>query len=228
MKQQHILIVEDTIKLAEVLKDYLVQANFSVTILDCGDKAVAAVKSLQPDLILLDIMLPGKDGVDVCREIRSFSSVPIIMITARIHENEMITGLNAGADDYICKPFSPRVATARVNAVLRRIYPEPAGERLASGPIVLNTTYRSVTVHGMGVNLTSSEFDLLRILMETPGQVYSRGDLVSQVLGYEYEGYDRTIDSHIKNLRKKLAGCLPDKKVIKTVYGVGYKFHPSD
>lgn len=223
MKKRHILIVEDSIKLAELLKDYLVRANFSASIIDRGDTAAAVVKSLQPDLILLDLMLPGKDGLDVCREIRSFSTVPIIMITARIQESEMITGLEAGADDYICKPFSPRVATARVEAVLRRIHPEPS-ERLVSGPVVLNPASRSVTINGANVNLTASEFDLLKILMEKPGRVFSRGDLVSQVLGYDYEGYDRTIDSHIKNLRKKLAEHMPDKKFIKTIYGAGYTF----
>ena len=228
MEKKHILIVEDAVKIAELLKDYLLKANFGVSVLDRGDLVVAAVKSCPPDLILLDIMLPGMDGISVCREIRSFSSVPIVMVSAKVQESDMLSGLDVGADDYICKPFSPRVVTARVKAVLRRAKPADKNMHcLISNSIRLDMDSRLVTVKGVEVHLTSSEFELLKILMDQPGHVFSRGDLVSRVQGYEYEGYDRTIDSHVKNLRKKIADHLPGKKIIRTIYGAGYTFDPT-
>jgi len=228
MSKRKILIVEDERKIAELLRDYLVQDGFAVTSLNRGDEADAEVRAHPPDLILLDIMLPGKDGIAVCREIRAFSSVPILMVTARVEEIDRLLGLELGADDYICKPFSPREVVARVKAVLRRVNPETAVERLSAGPLLLDAAARRVSVSGADLHLTPSEFGLLQALMAQPERVFSRSDLISRVQGYAFEGYERTIDSHIKNLRRKIADHLPDETVIRTVYGIGYTFHPPE
>ena len=224
MAHEHILIVEDERKLADLLRDYLSEAGYTVSWLDRGDRVVSRVKRDPPGLILLDIMLPGTDGTEVCREIRKFSKIPVLMITARVEEVDRIIGLELGADDYICKPFSPREVVARVKAVLRRTYSEPETTRLAVGPISLDETTRRVSVDDEALNLTPSEFGLLKILMAHPGRVFSRSELLDKVQGYQFEGYDRTIDTHIKNIRKKIAEKLPGRDVIHTVYGIGYKF----
>lgn len=223
MAGKYVLIVEDESKIAELLKDYLVTAGFPVAIVQRGDSAIAEVRRDTPSLVLLDIMLPGMDGMEVCREIRRFSNVPIIMITARVEEVDRIVGLELGADDYICKPFSPREVVARVKTVLRRYHPQPAEPKLEVGPISMDCATRQVSINGEHVSLTSNEFALLRVLMGSPHRVFSRGELVNLVQGYHFEGYERTIDSHIKNLRKKMAAKLPHQEVIGTVYGVGYK-----
>jgi len=219
-----ILIVEDETKIAELLRDYLEAASFAVSCLYQGDGVVSAVKENPPDLILLDVMLPGKDGMEICRAIRKFSSVPIIMITARIEEIDRLIGLELGADDYICKPFSPREVVARVKAVLRRVHPEPDVKRLVAGPIRLNEETHQVTIDDEDLKLTPSEFGLLKVMMTHPGRVFSRNELINKVQGYDFEGYDRTIDTHVKNLRKKIDARLPGQDIITTVYGVGYKF----
>jgi two-component system response regulator BaeR len=219
-----ILIVEDETKIAELLRDYLQTANFAVSCLYQGDGVISAVKDNPPDLILLDVMLPGKDGMEICRAIRTFSSVPIIMITARVEEIDRLIGLELGADDYICKPFSPREVVARVKAVLRRVHPEPDAKRLTGGPINLNEETHQVTIFNEELNLTPSEFGLLKVMMTHPGRVFSRNELINKVQGYDFEGYDRTIDTHVKNLRKKIDSRLPGQEIISTVYGVGYKF----
>jgi two-component system response regulator BaeR len=224
MAHEHILIVEDERKLADLLRDYLSEAGYTVSWLDRGDRVASRVKQDPPALILLDIMLPGMDGTEVCRDIRKFSQIPILMITARVEEIDRIIGLELGADDYICKPFSPREVVARVKAVLRRAHSEPETTRLAVGPIALDETTRRVSVDDESLNLTPSEFGLLKILMAHPGRVFSRSELLDKVQGYQFEGYDRTIDTHIKNIRKKIAEKLPVREVIHTVYGVGYKF----
>ena len=219
-----ILIVEDETKIAELLRDYLEAASFAVSCLYQGDGVVSAVKENPPDLILLDVMLPGKDGMEICRGIRKFSSVPIIMITARIEEIDRLIGLELGADDYVCKPFSPREVVARVKAVLRRVHPETDAKRLVAGPIRLNEETHQVTIDDEDLKLTPSEFGLLKVMMTHPGRVFSRNELISKVQGYDFEGYDRTIDTHVKNLRKKIDSRLPGQDIISTVYGVGYKF----
>jgi two-component system response regulator BaeR len=224
MSKQKILIVEDEQKISDIMKDYLEKANYAATTLDRGDMVVRQVKKKLPDLILLDIMLPGMDGMDVCREIRKFSNVPIIMLTARVEEIDRLIGLELGADDYICKPFSPREVVARVKAVLRRFHPEPIESQKTQGPITLIEDSRKVFVSDSEIDLTPSEFGLLRFFMGHPDRVFSRNELISNVQGYDFDGYDRTIDTHIKNLRKKIADHLPGKKIIHTVYGVGYKF----
>jgi two-component system response regulator BaeR len=219
-----VLIVEDEIKIAELLQDYLKAAGFSVSCLYQGDGVISAVKDNPPDLILLDVMLPGKDGMEICRAIRKFSSVPVMMITARVEEIDRLIGLELGADDYICKPFSPREVVARVKAVLRRVYPKQDAKRLAAGPIRLNEETLQVTIYNEELKLTPSEFGLLKVMMTHPGRVFSRNELINKVQGYDFEGYDRTIDTHVKNLRKKIASRLAGQEIISTVYGAGYKF----
>lgn len=220
----HILIVEDEEKIVALLRDYLEKATYKVSSLQRGDQVIPYLKKNPPDLVLLDVMLPGMDGMDVCREIRKSSAVPIIMITARVEEIDRLIGLELGADDYICKPFSPREVVARVKAVLRRMQLEPEGDWLRNGPIVLNKSTRQVTVAEHPLDLTPSEFNLLKVLMTHPNRVFTRNELLNEVQGYDFEGYDRTIDTHIKNLRKKISEPLPAQEIIATVYGVGYKF----
>jgi len=223
MADEHILVVEDEEKIADILRDYLQRDGFKVTCLARGDRVVEKVKGTAPALMLLDLMLPGMDGIAVCREVRKFSDMPIIMATAKVEEVDRLIGLEIGADDYICKPFSPREVVARVKAVLRRARPGQIPRRLAAGPLVLDENTRQVTVGGKALNLTPSEFGLLAVLMASPDRVFSRSELLDKVLGYQFDGYDRTVDSHIKNLRKKIAEILPEKEIILTIYGVGYK-----
>jgi two-component system, OmpR family, response regulator BaeR len=223
MAGQYVLVVEDEPKIAGLLRDYLVPAGFLVTTLGRGDLAVAEVRKNTPALVLLDIMLPGMDGMDVCREIRKFSTVPIIMLTARVEEIDRIIGLELGADDYVCKPFSPREIVARVKAVLRRMRPQPSELHLTVGPISMDCGTLEVTVRGKPVSLTRNEFTLLKALMARPNRVFTREELMNIVQGYNSNAYERTIDSHIKNLRRKIADKLPESEVISTIYGVGYR-----
>ncbi len=225
MAEEHILVIEDEKKIADILKDYLFKAGFKVTCLSRGDEAIEKINAISPALILLDLMLPGMDGISVCREVRKVSNIPIIMVTAKVEEIDRLIGLEIGADDYICKPFSPREVVARVKAVLRRTRPCEASRRLIAGPIVLDENTHQVTIHGTPLNLTPSEFGLLNVLAAYPGRVFSRSELLDKVQGYQFDGYDRTIDSHIKNLRKKIAGILPEKDIIQTIYGLGYKLN---
>jgi two-component system, OmpR family, response regulator BaeR len=219
-----ILVVEDEEKIARLLKDYLKSAGYDVDVLNQGDQAVEYVRKSPPDLILLDLMLPVLDGMEACRRIRAFSQVPIIMITARVEEIDRIVGLELGADDYICKPFSPREVMARVKAVLRRMLPAADALPLSAGPLVLDPAAHIATVQKRPLDLTPTEFTLLRVMMAQPGRAFTRNDLIEQVQGYSYEGYERTVDTHVKNLRRKIADILPGLDVIKTVYGIGYKF----
>jgi two-component system response regulator BaeR len=223
MNDQDILVVEDEIKIAGLLQDYLAKAGFRVSCLERGDLVVPYVRQKQPALILLDLMLPGLDGMEVCREIRKFSNVPIIMLTARVEEIDRLLGLEWGADDYICKPFSPREVVARVKAVLRRVYAPPSEKALTAGEISLIPETHQVLVEGHELKLTPCEFNLLKTLLSHPNRIFSRNELINVVQGYDFEGYERTIDSHIKNLRKKIAGFLPGQAVISTIYGVGYR-----
>ncbi len=225
MASKHILVVEDEDKINRLLCDYLKGAGFRTSSRANGNRVIAQIKRELPDLILLDIMLPGKDGMELCREIRQISTVPIIMITARVEEIDRLLGLELGADDYICKPFSPREVVARVKAVFRRVAGAPRVEQMVVGAISLDDEARQVMIDKQILNLTPNEFGLLKIMMRQPNRVFSRGELINRVQGYDFEGYDRTIDTHIKNLRKKIAEILPDQEIISTVYGVGYKFN---
>ena len=225
MPGQNILVVEDEIKIAGILRDYLEKAGYKVSCLDRGDTVVPHVRRNPPCMILLDLMIPGMDGMEVCREVRKFSDVPIIMITARVEEIDRLLGLELGADDYVCKPFSPREVVARVKAVLRRNSGVQAVRKLEVGAITLTEETHQVTVDGNELKLTPCEYNLLKTLLSHPNRVFSRNELVNVVQGYDFEGYDRTIDSHIKNLRKKVAQYLPGKETISTIYGTGYKLN---
>lgn len=224
---RHILVVEDEKKIADLLCDYLKEAGFRTSTQDNGNRVISQVKKDAPDLILLDIMLPGKDGMELCREIRQMSNIPIIMITARVEEIDRLLGLELGADDYICKPFSPREVVARVKTVFRRVHAEPRTNNLVVGSISLDDESHQVMIGNHMLNLTPNEFGLLKIMMSRPNRVFSRSELINRVQGYGFEGYDRTIDTHIKNLRKKIGRHLAGQDIISTVYGIGYKFSVS-
>lgn len=221
-----ILIVEDEAKLIRTVRLYLEQAGYSVAWAEDGQHGLAAFRNEKPALVLLDLNLPGElDGLDVCRTLRRESNVPIIMLTARSEETDRLIGLELGADDYIVKPFSPREVVARVRAVLRRVeQPEAAPDVITASDIQVDLTRRTVIVSGQPVELTISEFDLLAILARYPGQVFSRAQLLEQTQGTTYEGYERTIDQHIKNLRHKIEPDLRQPRYVLTVHGVGYKF----
>ncbi len=213
-----ILVVDDELKIARLVRDYLVEAGFDVVNAHDGPGAVAAARSHQPDLIVLDLGLPGFDGLDVTRRIRSTSAVPIVMLTARTEETDRIIGLELGADDYIVKPFSPRELVARVKAVLRRAQGQVGSRVLRTGALVVDLERRSVESSGETVDLTTTEFDLLVVLASQPGRVFTRAQLLDSLHGVSFDSYERAIDSHIKNLRRKLGAGHID-----TVYGVGYK-----
>jgi two-component system response regulator BaeR len=227
MTSRHILVVEDEEKIADLLCDYLEEAGFRTSVQSDGDGVIAQIKKGLFDLILLDIMLPGKNGMELCREIRQFSNIPIIMITARVEEIDRLLGLELGADDYICKPFSPREVVARVKAIFRRVHAKPLKNSLVIGSISLNKNAHQVLIDKQELNLTPNEFGLLNVMMSQPNRVFPRNELINRIQGYDFEGYDRTIDTHIKNLRKKIAQRLPGQEIISTVYGVGYKFNAS-
>lgn len=221
-----ILIVEDEAKLIRTVRLYLEQAGYSVAWAEDGQQGLAAFRNEKPALVLLDLNLPGElDGLDVCRTLRRESNVPIIMLTARSEETDRLIGLELGADDYIPKPFSPREVVARVRAVLRRSeQPETAPEIITASDLQIDVNRHTVTVAGKAVELTTSEFDLLVALARYPGQVFNRAQLLEQTQGATYEGYERTIDQHIKNLRQKLEADPRQPRYVLTVYGVGYKF----
>ncbi|WP_442497791.1 response regulator [Methylobacter sp. sgz302048] len=217
-----ILIVEDEEKLARLEADYLHNAGFETFCLADGLAVVPWLKENAADLILLDLMLPGRDGLDLCRDIRRFSTVPIIMVTARIEEVDRLLGLELGADDYICKPFSPREMTARVKAVLRRMQPlamEPVSNMLKLDP----QSFR-ISVGKLETELTAVEFQLLQTMYQQPGRIFSRARLMDLMYQDQRIVSDRTIDSHIKKLRKKLADLLPGQELIHSVYGAGYRY----
>jgi two-component system response regulator BaeR len=216
-----ILIVEDEEKLASLLHDYLLHAGFAPFRLKDGRDVVPWVIEKPPELILLDLMLPGRDGLDICKEIRSFSNVPIIIVTARIEEIDRLLGLELGADDYICKPFSPREVVARVKSVLRRTGGGPATPRKV---LALDETRYKAILHGHELDLTVVEFKLLSFLCSNPGRIFSRSQLMDRIYSDERVVSDRTIDSHVKKLRKKIAAVAPDEELIHSVYGVGYNY----
>jgi two-component system response regulator BaeR len=216
-----ILIVEDEKKLAELLSDYLKQSGFETFCLGNGADAVSWVREHAPDLTVLDLMLPGRDGLDICKDIRTFSSVPIIIVTARIEEIDRLLGLELGADDYICKPFSPREVVARVKAVLRRA---GGGQTIHTSGLILDESRYLATLNGHELDLTAVEFKLLQFLAANPGRIYGRQQLMDRIYPDRRIVGDRTIDSHIKKLRKKITEVCTGEEIIHSVYGVGYKF----
>jgi two-component system response regulator BaeR len=220
-KPPSILIVEDESKLAQLLADYLREACFETRCLADGREVAGAVRTGPPDLILLDLVLPGRDGIAVCRELRMFTATPIVMVTGRVREIDRLLGLELGADDYICKPFSPREVVARVKAILRRSCtssPSAPCARLCIG----DDTYEA-TLDGVPLGLTPAEFRLLRALARRPRRVFSRDQLLDQLYLDRRVVTDRTIDSHIRNLRSKLQRVCKDDAIVRSVYGVGYK-----
>jgi two-component system response regulator BaeR len=219
-----ILVVEDEPKLARLLADYLRAAGFDPVIVERGDTVLAAIAEHRPVLVLLDINLPGMDGLTLCKEIRRDSNLPIIMVTSRAEEIDRLLGLELGADDYICKPFSPREVVARVRAVLRRgRAPEPQDAEL----LRIDADARRVELAGKPVSLTGVEFELLRTLVERPGRVFSRAELLDRIYDDFRDVSDRAVDSHIKNLRRKLDQAMPGRELIHSVYGVGYRYEPA-
>ena len=222
MPRSTILIVEDEPKISHLLRDYLQQAGYETRESLNYDQIRSWVEQEEINLILLDWMLPGMNGLEICQQLRTISTVPILMITARVEEIDRLKGLDSGADDYICKPFSPREVVARVKAVLRRTNYEDHAELIA-GPLRLDQTTHQVWVEESEVVLTPNEFGVLKVLLQRPGKVWSRESLLQQVQGYQFNGYDRTIDTHVKNLRKKLATYSLESSIV-TVYGIGYRF----
>jgi two-component system alkaline phosphatase synthesis response regulator PhoP len=220
-----ILIVEDEIELVRVLRDYLERAGFRVQAASNGTEAVSHFRHAAPDLVLLDLNLPGLDGLDVARQMRRSSDVPIIMVTARVEETDRLIGLELGADDYITKPFSPREVVARVRAVLRRAQSRAESPSvIRASDIEIDIGRHRVSRGGVGVDLTPTEFALLAALAAEPGRAYTRLQLLEASQGEAYEGYERTIDAHIKNIRAKIEADPRRPAYIETVFGVGYRF----
>lgn len=227
MNSKKILVVDDESQITELLKSYLEREGYQVAVAADGEEALTIADAERPDLILLDLMLPKKNGYEVCREIRAKSRIPIIMLTARDEEPDKIVGLELGADDYITKPFSPREAVARVRAVLRRSEPgSPEGKIIRTGSLEIDSLRHEVRKNGDVIELTPTEFKILETLADSPRRVYTRLQLVEEVQGYSFEGYERTIDAHIKNLRQKIEDDPKNPRLIGTVYGVGYRFEP--
>ncbi|MDO8578619.1 MAG: response regulator transcription factor [Dehalococcoidales bacterium] len=232
MAQGKILVVDDEKKIVDLVRTYLERDGYQVFEAHDGSSALDAFRRQSPDLVILDVMLPGMDGLDVCREIRRSSSVPVIMLTARSEDVDKLVGLELGADDYITKPFSPRELVARVRAVLRRTRGSPASvpskTRLTLGDLMLDEERFEAVCHEMPLALTPAEFRILAAMAKSPGRVFSRAQLLDNALGESYEGYERTIDVHIKNLRHKLKAAGGEGKCsIVTVHGVGYKIQES-
>jgi two-component system alkaline phosphatase synthesis response regulator PhoP len=229
MAFQTILIVDDEPHIIEVVRDYLKQAGYRVLTANDGQAALTLARHEHPDLVVLDLMLPGGlDGLDVCRSLRQdpgLADVPIIMLTARVEETDKLIGLELGADDYVTKPFSPRELVARVRAVLRRVRGHgPPPSIIRAGELTVDLTKRSVTISEQPVSLTPTEFDLLSVMARNPGRPFTRAQLMDLVYDVTYAGYDRAIDSHIKNLRRKIEPDPRQPRYVLTVYGVGYKF----
>ncbi len=222
-----ILVVDDDLKIVRLVRAYLEQAGYHVLTAHDGNAAMLLIRQERPDLVVLDLMMPNRDGWEVTRIVRNdptLSATPIIMLTARVEDTDKILGLELGADDYITKPFNPREVVARVRAVLRRTSGGPVPSHvLQHGNLIVDVDRHEVLVNGRSVDLTHTEFELLRVLVANPGRAFTRLELIEEGLGYAYEGLERTIDSHIKNLRRKIEPDPANPTYIQTVYGVGYR-----
>jgi two-component system alkaline phosphatase synthesis response regulator PhoP len=220
-----ILVVDDEQQIVKVLKAYLEKAGYQVATAYDGKAALAAAQREKPDFVILDLNLPGMDGLEVCKTIRRDSNVPILMLTARVEETDRLIGLELGADDYVLKPFSPREVVARVKTIFRRIQPEMVkADVISAGDLVINLEQHTVTVGERSVELTPTEFQILSTLARQPRRVFSRLQILEQAQGDAFEGYERTIDAHIKNIRLKIEPNPKKPAYIQTVFGVGYKF----
>jgi two-component system alkaline phosphatase synthesis response regulator PhoP len=225
---QTILVVDDERQIAQIARDYLQHAGYSVITAGDGVEALALVRERQPDLVVLDLGLPGLDGLDVAGRLRREGSVPIIILTARVEESDRLIGLELGADDYITKPFSPRELVARVRAVLRRVEPGRVSDSpLHRADLVIDTARMKVTRAGTPIDLTATELQLLAALARQPGRIFTRAQLLDAARGTQVESFERAIDAHIKNLRRKLEPDPRNPRYLLTVYGLGYKFAES-
>jgi len=224
MTGKRILVVDDDVKTVELVKLYLNRDGYRILTAYDGIEALRLAREKHPDLIVLDLMLPGIDGFQICRTLRDESDVPIIMLTARTTDQDKLAGLDLGADDYVTKPFSPRELAARIRAVLRRLPGERGPAEVIRGDLTIDFVKHKASLTGRSLNLTESEFKLLGVLALEPGRVFSRAQLIERALGYDFEGFDRTIDVHIRNLRRKLEPDTNQPRYIKTVYGAGYTF----
>jgi two-component system, OmpR family, alkaline phosphatase synthesis response regulator PhoP len=223
-----VLVVDDEPQIAQIVRDYLRQAGFAVVTTADGLEAVTLTRQCRADLVVLDLGLPRLDGLDVARRLRRDTDIPIIMLTARVEESDRLLGLEVGADDYVTKPFSPRELVARVRAVLRRV--ERAGDRrdiLRHADLLIDVPKMSVTRNGVAIDLTPTEFQLLAALARQPGRVFTRAQLLDAVRGSEVDSFERAIDAHIKNIRRKLEADSRSPQYLLTVYGIGYKFAES-
>jgi DNA-binding response OmpR family regulator len=219
-----ILVIDDEPKIVEICQDYLKAAGFQVVTAGDGEQGLDLARTEKPDLVVLDLMLPEMDGLDVCRALRRESDVPVIMLTARVEESDKLIGLELGADDYITKPFSPRELVARVRVVLRRVGGDPSSEIIRAGEVSLDRTRYEITLPEKTIPLTPTEFEIMATLASQPGRIFSRSQLLTSVHGVAFESYERAIDSHIRNLRRKLETSDGQSRYIVTVHGVGYKF----
>jgi len=224
-----ILVVDDEPKVCDLIRVYLERSGYGVLCARDGALALQEIETRKPDLVLLDLNLPGMDGLEMCKTLRKTSDVPVIMLTARDEEADRIVGLELGADDYVTKPFSPREVVARVKAVLRRRNSEQGDRPVVLGDLSIDPSRHAVTYRGKPLRLTSREFAIVEFLARNPGRVYSRAQLLDHVFGIDFEGYDRTIDAHIKNLRQKMLESSPDSPTpLTTVRGVGYKLEAEE
>ncbi|MCE2465402.1 MAG: response regulator transcription factor [Dehalococcoidia bacterium] len=228
---ERVLVVEDDPNTLEIVELYLRRDGYEVLVAKDGMEGLALSEEQSPDLVILDLMLPKLHGMDLCQRLRQVKNVPIIMLTAMVEEKDRLAGLEIGADDYVTKPFSPRELAARVKAVLRRTARDAnASEEgeLARGGVTLDLRRHLVHAHGEQIDLTPTEFRLLAMLMQETGRTFSRAQIIDQVLGYDFDGFDRTVDAHVSNLRRKLKAGPDGEDIIRTVYGVGYRFGVGD
>jgi two-component system alkaline phosphatase synthesis response regulator PhoP len=225
MPHQSVFIVDDDVKITKLLKSYFDKEGFVTYLAHEGSNAVQAIRDKSPDIVILDLMLPGLDGWEICRRLRKESDVPIVMLTARDEETDRVIGLEMGADDYVAKPFSPREVVARAKAILRRTQKAAAkAEPIRAGELFIDIERHTVKKGNTPIELTPTEFKILELLAANAGRVFSRLQIVERVQGYAFDGYDRTVDVHMKNLRRKVEDDPKEPRYILTVYGIGYRF----
>lgn len=226
MAQNSVLLVDDDVKITKLLESYFAQEGFVVKKAHDGSEALKSIIETKPDIVVLDLMLPAMDGLEICRQVRKKSDIPILMLTARDEEADRLIGLELGADDYVAKPFSPREVVARARAILRRTQQTASNKQrfIKAGNISIDIFGHEALLDGKALDLTPTEFKILELLASNAGRVFTRLQIVEYVQDYAFDGYERTIDAHVKNLRRKLGDNPKEPQIIQTVYGVGYKF----